>query len=427
MSSPFAAHTLTRSLVTVLVGVDRGSRQLWTGTSSDGNVSRYPMLAELSIHRGQASLLGSRLPSVGLTSTTLSSPTFPLSLDPISNSASHVDTLTVTLSSSTTSAASTMSVTLPGSILPPVTTTGSTLPTPVTTFTWSNFPSTIDTCTSATLSWQYTGTPETLQFILVSNASPHTLAASSRKRAGNSTTLATDVNAAAMSWNWTQVNFDAGRYVMEAYGTDVSVASSTFTITNGADTSCLLSSSSSSAEPSATSSATDSSSSSTSSATDLPVTSSNKSQSGAIAGGVVAGIAVLLAAVAAARTLPLTAEDIYEAYPLDNLTGDWPLVPNRRPPSSLLSEPDTPVSPFATHTRTRERVAASLMDVSTTGSRTSAALSDATSTAEMMRTFSTSCPPSYTTRPSPAPSYTTDVTLSAKSSSATRFSYTSSS
>ncbi|KAI1789438.1 hypothetical protein LXA43DRAFT_1096324 [Ganoderma leucocontextum] len=193
-----------------------------------------------------------------------------------------------------------MSVTLPGSILPTVTSAGSSLPTPVASFAWSNFPSTIDTCTSATLNWDYSGPQETLQLILVPNVSPHTNGVISRKRAGTSTTLATDIDSAASLWTWPQVNFTAGQYVVEALGTNVTVASPTFVIVNGADTSCLATSSSSSTgSTSAVTSATDSSSTSTSSSTALPAASSNHSKTGAVAGGVVAGIAVLLAAIAA--------------------------------------------------------------------------------------------------------------------------------
>ena len=100
----------------------------------------------------------------------------------------------------------------------------------------------------------------------------------------------------------------------------------------------------------------------------------------------------------------------------------FPLVPNRRPPSSLLSEPATAIPPYMPQPQTRELIAGSIMEVSTIASRPSTAPSDAPSSAGLMGTFS-SCPPSYATSPSHPPSYVTGT----RTSSSAHLSYASSS
>ncbi|PIL27845.1 hypothetical protein GSI_10999 [Ganoderma sinense ZZ0214-1] len=422
-------------------------------------------MAGSSVQRRQAVAPGSRLSIIPLLP-----PTLPLSVLLISASDKQAEKSMTNSSPNATPTATSMSVTLPGSVLSTVgptasTTSGSTLPSIVPSFSWINLPSTINTCSSATLSWQYAGPQETLQFLLISNASPHTLATGFRKRAGNSTTLATNIDAAAAaSWTWSKVNFTAGQYVVEAYGTGVDAASSTFTIVNGTDTSCLAAAVTSATSITITGTPLFPSPSFTPAST-TSVPGRKASNLGMVTGGTVAGIVAFIVAFVAYRVwtqrrrrqptgsrassrevtrdstpprsvashvqrLPLAERHVDGTHPLDSLSTNMLLEPNRRPPSSLLSaEPNTPVSPYAIAAQTRERAGASFTEVSTFGWRSSAAPSNAastTSTTGLMDTFS-SCPPSYTTCPSPPPSYTTDKTRSATSPSCERFSYASSS
>ncbi|KAM5541805.1 hypothetical protein V8D89_004534 [Ganoderma adspersum] len=359
-----------------------------------------------------------------------------------------------------------MSITLLGSILPAtvtslpptVTSSDSPLPTPVPSFAWSSLPATFDTCTSATLKWAYSGTPDVIQFILVPQASSHANTTIASKRSADNTTIATRVDPSALAWTWPKVNASAGEYVLQASGTWVNTASSSFVINNGADTSCLAA-----AVVSATS--TTSSPGPSNSITPIPTTSTRRTPNvGVIAGGAVAGVIVLIIALLGYRvwarrrrrrqhlqaapprypteathrslpplyvapanpTYPLTEKDTGRTEPLDNAVDvDSSLSPNRRPSSFLHSgsEPYTPVPPYTSCTPARGRNE----DVSTIGSRSSAALSDATTTAGLMRTFSSTCPPSYATSPSPPPSYATDTARGATAPPSAHLSYASSS
>ncbi|PIL27846.1 hypothetical protein GSI_11000 [Ganoderma sinense ZZ0214-1] len=325
-------------------------------------------------------------------------------------------------------------------------------PMPVPSFAWSNFPATLDTCTSATINWTYSGTPDLIQFVLVPQVSSRTNAALANKRSTGNTTIATRVHLTALAWTWPKVNASAGEYVLQASGTWVNVASSSFAINNGADTSCLAV-----AVTSATS--TTPSSEPSSSTTPLPTTSGRGTgNTGVIAGGAVAGVVVLIIALLGCRlwarqrkqqlrhphnpteathrdtpSLYVASGAPSPALPFSEKSAgrpdslDSPLSPNHRPPSFLLSDPYTPVPPYPSHTQAREQGARLIMDVTTIGSRSSAALSDATSTTGLMRTFSSCCPPSYATRPSLPPSYTTYTTRDTMTSRSTHFSYASSS
>ncbi|KAM5541803.1 hypothetical protein V8D89_004532 [Ganoderma adspersum] len=106
-------------------------------------------------------------------------------------------------------------------------------------FAWTNFPSTIDTCTSPKLNWDYSGPREMFLFLLIPDALPHIPGMISRKRVVETITLATDVDVSAAAWTWPRVNITAGQYVVEAHGRDFAVASPRFVIADGADASCL--------------------------------------------------------------------------------------------------------------------------------------------------------------------------------------------
>ncbi|PIL27847.1 hypothetical protein GSI_11001 [Ganoderma sinense ZZ0214-1] len=339
------------------------------------------------------------------------------------------------------------------SILPP-TSASSQSPaptlTPIRSFAWSNIPPTFDTCTSATFRWGYSGTSDLLEFILVPQMPPPTNSAIGSKRTiSDGTTIAAHVDPTTLAWTWPKVNASAGEYVLQASGSWFNAASSSFAINDGADTSCLA------AIVTSTTSTTPFPRPS-----NLPTTSvRSPANTGTIAGGAVAGAAALIMAILGYRTwarrrrqqLPHShnpteaahrdAPSLYVAsgtpspappFSEKNAGGtnslnhiatlDSLLSPNRRPPSFLLSDPCTPVPPYPSHTAALGQGMGSIMDVSTIGSRSSAAVSDATSTAGLMRTLS-SCPPSYATRPSAPPSYTTNKTHSTM----TQFSYASSS
>ncbi|KAH9849034.1 hypothetical protein C2E23DRAFT_405755 [Lenzites betulinus] len=196
-----------------------------------------------------------------------------------------------------------------------VTDTGSATPTGIGSsspyFAFTTIPSVIDTCSSATLQWQYTGpTPSNISLLASSTILPDP--------DDNSTpiigfTVALDIDATLDSFTWSPVNLTAGRYIIRATGSDVGAQSTSFNVFNGSDTSCLSESSApqstsstaatSTSGPTSTPSAIPPSSSSTdtSSATPNPVIGavSNHVNAGAIAGGIVGGVAIVTAAVIA--------------------------------------------------------------------------------------------------------------------------------
>ncbi|RDX46179.1 hypothetical protein OH76DRAFT_1301289, partial [Lentinus brumalis] len=164
-------------------------------------------------------------------------------------------------------------------------------------------------CGPATFNWTYIGPQETFELAVASSITPHTDLPSPAKRQGqtNELPIAWHVDATSQTWTWPTVTIPAGWYVLAAIGDDWVATSPQFFVTNGTDTSCLSTpSSSSSADTSTvastgTGTSTSSTSSTTSSNTVLPVTAatSKTSRAGAIAGGVVGGVVLIAAAIAA--------------------------------------------------------------------------------------------------------------------------------
>ncbi|KAI1789432.1 hypothetical protein LXA43DRAFT_1154166 [Ganoderma leucocontextum] len=320
-------------------------------------------------------------------------------------------------------------ITLSNSVSP----SGTTSPTATPNFAWTSFSTTFETCTAATLNWAYSGPQETVQFLLLPATSPPA-DAYTRQRTSNDTTIATDVDAAALRWTWPQVNASAGKYVVVALGDRVGAVSSSLVITNGTDTPCLA----------------------TAPAISVPMTSDRGGlNAGVLAGGTVAGVVGLVLAIGggyrvwrrsrrrqprrlaaspwgehgfasliAARIPRLAEKDRLDS--LVDVASHPPLMPNRRPPS-LMSEPCTQIPVHVSHTQTHDgEVESPFDDDSIIGSRSSTP-SDATSMSALMPTSPSTFLPSYATSVSTPPSYATNAAHDASPSRSATFSYASSS
>ncbi|PIL27826.1 hypothetical protein GSI_10980 [Ganoderma sinense ZZ0214-1] len=325
-------------------------------------------------------------------------------------------------------------------------------------FAWSNFPSTVDTCTSPTLSWSYLGPPEFFLFLLAADPSTSPFFFQ--------TTIAEDVDVAAVAqWTWPQANVTAGEYVVEAYGPDSTVlASPAFVIANGADTSCLAKTAN---DPVNTpvnvsvgfSGGLPSQATTTWTINPSPETSIPPAQPlgdrrpdatriTSIAVGVAAGAAVFMVILATVlvHRRRLRREQLRPGSAYSDLSSIYIRPATRRlrrtargagatsrplghgqvdplPPSPPLSSSHSPAPSYVSHRHTREEdLAGSIIDVSTIESRISATPSDVPSMAELMGSVSSSVP-SYTTNPSRPPSYATDVPYGTTTPRGVRMSY----
>ncbi|KAH7924372.1 hypothetical protein BV22DRAFT_512659 [Leucogyrophana mollusca] len=134
--------------------------------------------------------------------------------------------------------------------------------------------SNMTTCTSANISWVYTGPAATIQ-LAVTNISV--------TQQDSSQTFIQDLvdtDALAESWAWPTVNVSQGWYAIQGFtsGSYISTQSASFFVSNGTNTNCLSTSPSSSMPASAASTVT---------ASSAP---SQKNNTSAIVGGVVGGI-----------------------------------------------------------------------------------------------------------------------------------------
>ena len=75
-------------------------------------------------------------------------------------------------------------------------------PTNIANFQWSSVPETFVLCSIATMSWNYTGPQDSLDFLVTSNIS---------QTANNSITIASGIPATSHSLTWRSVNVDPGQ------------------------------------------------------------------------------------------------------------------------------------------------------------------------------------------------------------------------
>ena len=307
--------------------------------------------------------------------------------------------------------------------------TGTTSSTATPSFAWSTISTVLETCTTATLNWRYSGPQETIQITLLPITSlPPNM--SIQKRARDNATIAAGVDVTGSRWTWPQVNVPAGQYVVVALGDRVGAVSPPLEIINGTDTSCLVTAPTI-PFPNPT-----------------PATSKRGGPHGTmLAGAIVAGIAGLavaiggywvwkrsrrrehhssnasprrghgLASFVAARIPMLTEKR--RSYPLADVASHPPLMPNRRPPSSLVSAPCTPIS---LRPQTHAPMTDPFEDISSVRLRSSIP-SDAMPTSGRTSTSPSTHLPSYATSLSTPPSYATDAPWDRSASHPTMLSY----
>ncbi|KAI0674638.1 hypothetical protein C8Q78DRAFT_608288 [Trametes maxima] len=181
-------------------------------------------------------------------------------------------------------------------------------PSPTPSFTFTNVPF-ADTCTSATITWNYSGPQENFSLFASSSITPHT--GITNEVAISNACIVLNLDTTSQSFNWSPVNLTGGWYTMLATGSGFAVTSSQFFIANGTETSCITgwppssSTSSASAPPTTAPSgiATSGTTTPTSSNTPVPIpvsgAVSSRARTGAIAGGVIGGVVILAAAIAA--------------------------------------------------------------------------------------------------------------------------------
>ncbi|KAH9887298.1 hypothetical protein C8Q73DRAFT_657288 [Cubamyces lactineus] len=199
---------------------------------------------------------------------------------------------------------------LPGSrlSLPGTGTQTSAPPNSTPSFAFGNLP-TLTACTSDTITWDYIGSDEPFSILASTDISPQPLANSFTPTRVFDAIVATDIDAAQETYDWSPVNLAGGGwyYLQASFNGTIVARSESFLIMNGTDTSCLDPPSSSATTfqtsattaPSAT--ATSATTSHTSSAVPIPVSDavSSHARTGAIAGGVIGGVAIVAAALAA--------------------------------------------------------------------------------------------------------------------------------
>lgn len=179
---------------------------------------------------------------------------------------------------------------------------------PTTSFTFETMPSSMDTCVSTTVGWDYVG-PDCNITLLVSFTVFPTPGGVVSTILG--VEIGQDVDAASDEFLWSPVNLAAGRYILRATGPNIAAESSIFTIVNGADTSCLSGVSApspvSTAKPVSgiieTSSITESLMPSGTPTPPPAPSPTHYSHAGAIAGGIFGGIGVLAAILVAGAYL----------------------------------------------------------------------------------------------------------------------------
>ncbi|OJT08290.1 hypothetical protein TRAPUB_829 [Trametes pubescens] len=195
-----------------------------------------------------------------------------------------------------------------------ITDTSSATPTGVdsgSNFIFVTMPSSMDTCGSATVGWDYIGADYNITLLVSSTVMPDPGDVGSTIL---SLVIAQDVDAASDSFSWSPVKLPAGRYILRATGPNIAAESKIFTIVNGTDTSCLSGvPAHSPASPSkqmshviGTSGTTTQTSSfmPSDTATSSPSPSpTRRSHSGAIAGGILGGIGILAVVIVAAAYL----------------------------------------------------------------------------------------------------------------------------
>ncbi|OSD02633.1 hypothetical protein PYCCODRAFT_1389826 [Trametes coccinea BRFM310] len=180
-------------------------------------------------------------------------------------------------------------------------------------FAFSDVPF-MTTCTSAYITWTYSGPEESFDLLASTSISPHPDGSDADTSVVMNAPVALGILASQQSYSWNTVNLTGGWYTLRASGDDFSVPSGQFFVENGTDTSCLSSSSSSSTSspssptssgptsaPSATATSDSTAPTSTSSTLPIPVSDavSTHARTGAIAGGVIGGLAIIGAAIAA--------------------------------------------------------------------------------------------------------------------------------
>lgn len=117
------------------------------------------------------------------------------------------------------------------------------------------------TCAPGVITWTYNGSSANI-LLFISNinvADPYTQGGRTRRQntAGKSVSvILANISATLNSWTWSQVTQPQGWYTIQGSVASLGASSDPFFISNGTDTACLLSSSSSSTEPTSTASPT---------------------------------------------------------------------------------------------------------------------------------------------------------------------------
>ena len=169
--------------------------------------------------------------------------------------------------------------------IPTHTSTSEPLTTPLTSLS-INTPSTLTTCQSANITWNFSGSDTTPITLLITDEEidQSTLATAPPTVLR---TLAESTDAISQTWEWSSVNLTSGYYIIIGSVPGISdQQTSPFFIATGSDRSCLSASSSSSSSthlPTGTSI--------------HPAGSSKHTNVGAIAGGVIGGVAIILIAL----------------------------------------------------------------------------------------------------------------------------------
>lgn len=124
-----------------------------------------------------------------------------------------------------------------------MTSTASSLPSPTQTTFFINAINNMTTCTSGIITWTYNGSSADIILSITNSFEPYP-----QNTTGTNISLI-DTNAASKSWTWPQVNVSQGWYRIVGAVSSFSAVSADFFVSNGSDTSCLISSGTSTASP----------------------------------------------------------------------------------------------------------------------------------------------------------------------------------